>query len=398
MHAGGWNLVRVVLQAGTLIVLARTLNASGYGALAGTVALFMAIGQFTGLGSGTALVRHIARGGEPDGRFVATVSACLTSGLVLFAVALPLSMTLLPDVIPLPALACLAAAEIVAAPSLLPLVHRHLAEEQMFRSSAFGTLAPAARLAAALVVAALGIADITTFAQLYLCILATVSALALFVSWPRKTSTERSVSCRQAIREGLPYAVSGFAMTAGSELDKTVLLRVAGEVITGPYAAAYRIANAATLPVSALVLATSPRLFRGPSEDNHRLAAIMLMAVAAYAVIAATMLWLLAPFAPWLLGQGFISATPLLQALCVVVMTSSLRQYVVALLTTSNRQARRNMIELAGVGLSLLLLAWLVPLFGAYGAIAALAATDLAVIITGAVSIKLNPLPKETDV
>lgn len=387
--------MRVVLQAASLVLLARVLGAGGYGALAGSVALFMTIGQFTGLGSGIALVRHVARGGEPDGRFVATEHAYLLSGLGLFALAWPLSAALLHTSISPAALACLALAEIVAAPALLPLVYRHQAEERMFRSSAIGTLAPAARLMAVIAVAAIGINDVTRFAALYLACLVIIVAATLYLTWPRTDVQRPASSGGQAIREGLPYAVSGFAVTAGSELDKTVLLRIAGDAITGPYAAAYRIAAAATLPVNALILSASPRLFRGQTNSDTRLVGIMLAVVLGYALCAAAALWLLAPLAPWLLGHGFVAATPLLRALCIVVVTGSLRQFVVALLTTRDMQNSRNFIELAGVCISLLLLVLLVPQMGAYGAIVALAATDLGVIFAGSASIKLSPAAQD---
>jgi O-antigen/teichoic acid export membrane protein len=106
--------------------------------------------------------------------------------------------------------------------------------------------------------------------------------------------------------------------------------------------------------------------------------------VLGYAVLASMSLWLLAPLAPWLLGPGFDYVTPLLRALCLVVITSSLRQCVTALLTTRDLQASRNMIEIGGVCLSIAFLMILVPCAGAYGAVAAIACADVAVSALGA--------------
>lgn len=388
-HASIWNLARIGLQATSLILMARVLGATGYGALAGSVALFMTFGQLTGLGSGVALVRHTARGGELRGRFAVTERAYLLSGFALLAAVWPLAVMLLGSAVPLAALASFAIAEVLIAPALLPLVYSYQAEERMFLSSAIGTLAPMARLAAIVSVAILGLRDITSFAQLYLAWLVLTVAVTLYFAWPHGVaSTVSTNTTRRAIREGLPYAVSGVALTAGSELDKTVLLRLVGEAVTGPYAAAYRIASAAMLPVNALILAAAPRLFRASSASNTRLAATMLAVVMGYAGIAAAALWLLAPLAPWLLGRGFDNAAPLLRALCFIVVTGSLRQYVTALLTTRDLQASRNVIEIGGVCVSLIGLFVLVPAFGAYGAIFATVISDTVVILAGSIRVR----------
>ena len=381
-HASVWNGVRIALQAASLVLMARVLGVEGYGALAGTVALFMACGQFTGLGSGIALVRHAARGGPMRRRFAATVRAYLLSGIALTLLVIPLALVLLGAMIPLSALVLLAMAETLLAPLLLPLVYRYQAEERMFLSSAIGTLAPVVRLIAVAAMAALGAHSIASFAQIYVASLVPVVAITLWLGWPRKAD-HSTCTARQAVREGLPYAVSGFALSAGSELDKTVLLRLAGEAVTGPYAAAYRIASAATLPVNALILAASPRLFRVSSTQNPRLAAAMLAVVTGYGLLAAAALWLLAPFAPWLLGHGFDNATSLLRWMCILVVTGSLRQYTTALLTTGDMQGIRNTIEIGAIGITLGLLLLLVPSHGAYGAIFAAGLGDAAIILAG---------------
>lgn len=364
------------------MLMARVMGASGYGVLAGSVALFMVFGQFTGLGSGIALVRHISRGGELPSRFAATEYAYLLSGTVLTLLAVPISFLLLGSLVPAMALALIAIAEILVAPALQPLVSRYQAEERMFVSSAIGTLAPVMRLVAVASMAMLGSSDVTSFAQLYLAWLIPTVVVTRHLARPRRSDTARC-TIRQAIHEGLPYVMSGVALTAGSELDKTVLLRLAGDTVTGPYAAAYRIASAATLPVSALILAAAPRLFRAPSANNHHLAASMLAAVLSYAWLAAAAIWLLAPLASWVLGRSFDYTVPLLRAMCIIIVTGSLRQYITALLTTRDLQASRNVIEIGGVCLSIALLVILVPQAGAYGAVAAIACADTFVIALG---------------
>nr|WP_281167383.1 FkbM family methyltransferase [Rudaea cellulosilytica] len=389
-HASTWNLVRVALQALNLMVLTRILGAEGYGSLAGSVALFMTCGQFTGLGSGVAFVRHGVRGGELCGRLAATERAYLLSGLLLFALVWPFSVVLLGAIVPLGALACLAAAEVLIAPALQPLVYRYMAEERIFLSSTIGTLAPVSRLAAAVFALWFGLHDVSSFAQLYVAWIIVITGITLYVAWPRRGDLKSSSSISDTLREGLPYAVSSVALTAGNELDKTILLRLAGDAATGPYAAAYRIVMAATLPVNGLVLAAAPRLFRIADVRTDRLISVMLTAVFVYALVAASLLWLLAPLAPWLFGKGFAHVQPLLHWMCPIVITSCLRQFVTALLTTGDLQKSRNLIEIGGVCISFLLLVLLIPQWGAYGAIIAVACGDLWVISLGTTCIMLK--------
>ncbi|WP_344758486.1 FkbM family methyltransferase [Luteimonas lutimaris] len=389
VHASSWNGVRIALQATSLVLMARVLGANGYGALAGTVALFMVCGQLTGLGSGLVLLREVARGDNLRDRLAATQRTYLLSGVILTLVALPVSQFFLGTQVPLQAMTLLAIAEILVAPALQPLVFRYQAEERLFLSSAIGTLAPMARLGAIATAAILGRNEIVAFAQLYLTWLVPAVAITTYRAMPRG-DVSRHIGTRQCIREGLPYVFSGAALTAGRELDKTVLLRIAGDTITGAYSAAHRIASAAMLPVNALILAATPRLFRASPMNDGRLPRAMLLVVLGYSTLASAALWLLSPFAPILLGHDFSDSAPLLRAFCLTIITGSLRQYVSGLLTTRDMQITRNAIELGGVVVSLLLLVFLVPEHGAYGAVFAVAGSDFCVTVFGACKIMRN--------
>ena len=383
-HASGWNIARILPQAGSLVLMTRVFGAKGYGALAGVTALYITLAQFVGLGSGVALVRHLARSTDkPAARMQATRRAYLGSGLLAFVLVWPCSIAILGDVMSPYALACLAIAEMVVAPTLMPFAYWHQARENMFASGAMQTLGPIARICAAATTALLGTNELSTYATLHLGSLALVVLITHLLTRLPSIHGQTPSPILQTMREGLPYAISGATLTAGNELDKTILLRTQGELITGQYTAAYRIMQAATLPVNSLILAATPRMFKFTAESGKTLFWSMLLATVVYALIAALVLGLLSPYVSLLLGNEFNRSSALLRIMCFVLLTSCIKQLVTAQLTVSDRQKERNLIEAAGLFVSITLLVVLTPRLGAIGAIIAMAASDLLIIFLG---------------
>lgn len=382
--ASGWNVARILVQAGSLVLMTWVFGAKGYGTLAGVTALYITLAQFVGLGSGVVLVRHLARNSdEPAARMLATQRAYLGSGLLAFVLVWPCSIAVFGDAMPPYALACLAAAEMIAAPAIMPLVYWHQARENMFLSGAILTLAPIARICAAMTTALLGTRELTIYATLHLGWLTlAVITTHLLTSLPKMRGRKPSPII-QTMREGLPYAVSAVTLTAGNELDKTILLRTQGSVITGQYTAAYRIMQAATLPVNSLILAATPRMFKFAVNAGKTLFWSMLLATTVYALIAALLLGMLSPYVSLLLGEEFTHSSTLLRMMCFVLLTNCIKQLVTAQLTVSDRQKERNLIEAAGLFASIALLVTLTPMFGAIGAIIAMGASDLLIIALG---------------
>ncbi|MBE1160435.1 lipopolysaccharide biosynthesis protein [Dyella acidiphila] len=385
MHASGWSATRIVLQAASLVLMTHTFGVRAYGVLAGITSLYVTIAQFVGLGSGIALLRHLARNGETHARMSATRRAYLVSGLGAFVVAWPVSMLLLDHMMSATGMVCLAAAELIVAPSLMPYVFYYQAKERMMLSGAMQTLAPFARIGAVISALVLQVKDLSTYAVLHLSWLVAVVCIALQLARVRAREASPPYPMSHIVREGFPYMVSGATITASSELDKTILLKAQGSAVTGLYTAAYRIMQAATLPVNALILAATPRLFRASASDQGKLMRQLLAAVIAYSVIAASALALFSPLLHFVLGSNFRPSEPILRAFCFNVLTNSVRQLVTGRMTTVDMQRDRNFTELAGLGVSITLLFALTPHYGPLGAIFALAMSDISVIVIGTI-------------
>lgn len=396
IHANGWNVVRIALQAGSLVLLTHAFGVKTYGVLAGATSLYITIAQFVGLGSGIALLRHVAQHGASHSRLRATQHIYILTGLAALLLAWPISLFVVGDMASPLVLACLATAELLIAPTLMPYAYLFQAEERLFLSGAMQTLAPIARIVAVMATLWLGVRDLGTYAVLHLSSIALAVVTAALLARRKPGHNAATYSPLAAMREGLPYTISSATTTAGSELDKTILLRTQGSAVTGVYTAAYRIMQAATLPVNSLILAATPRLFRSDREDNAGFGRALLVAVLAYSIVAALGVALLSPFLHLLLGKDFVPSEPLLRAFCLNIVTGCVRQLVTGRLTASDQQRNRNAIEIAGLITSITLLLLLTPPFGPWGAIAALATSDVLVIALGGHHLMTMPALRRT--
>lgn len=376
--------MRAILQAISVVLLARAFGAGGYGALSGAMALYIITAQFVGFGTGISLLRHLSRGGQVHAKLRATQRIYLLTGLAFCLAAWPLSSWLFGSHLTPFALANLAFAELVAAPALLPLVYRYQATEQLSVSGGLLTVAPVARCVAILAATLLPVPSMDAFAVMYVASLVVAVGLALWLLWPRGETLLQPQMTSAAIREGLPFAVSGATAVANGELDKAMMLRFAGEQITGQYTAATRVVQATLLPVYSLVLAVVPRLFRNARQRNVvSVNANLFVATLAYSALAAIAIWALAPYLPWLLGADFDPSVEVLRLLTAAIITGSARQLIVMLLTTSDLQGARNRIEVSAILLALGTMLVLIPRYSSTGAIVALVASDLFTLALG---------------
>lgn len=282
------------------------------------------------------------------------------------------------------ALAMLAAAEMIVTPLIGPLASRYQGEERIGVASALMTIAPIGRCLAVAMVFATGSSSLDAYAALYLAVL---SLLVVATLWKLMPSPQRPTRADivDEVREGGRYAVSMVAVTANGEIDKAVMLRLAGDHATGQYAAASRLMQAALMPVNALVLSLAPRWFRheGAAGVSLRQLAIAALAVAAYSSAAALTCWFLAPFAPFLFGEAFRASVPILQLLSFAIISGAFRQVTMTLVMTSDLQHSRNLIEIGCIAASVALMLWWIPHHGALGAAMAVIAADVLAVVLG---------------
>ena len=113
----------------------------------------------------------------------------------------------------------------------------------------------------------------------------------------------------QDLHRAAAYAAINVTATGPAELDKTLALKLSPPTTVGIYAAGARVIGAATLPVLALMLSATPRLFREGASAPLRHGSFS----AEYSLprrlmesLPATALWICAPMFAWLFGSKCI--------------------------------------------------------------------------------------------
>jgi O-antigen/teichoic acid export membrane protein len=111
-------------------------------------------------------------------------------------------------------------------------------------------------------------------------------------------------------------------------LDKTLAVKLLPLGAAGVYAAAARVIGAITLPVTAMTLSSLPRLFREGNENPDRTTNLlrrMFATAAAYSIVLAGVVWVLAPVFEWVFGSQYHDFTRVIRWLCVAVPGMALR-------------------------------------------------------------------------
>jgi O-antigen/teichoic acid export membrane protein len=175
-------------------------------------------------------------------------------------------------------------------------------------------------------------------------------------------------------REGFYFAVSLSSQGAYNDIDKALLSRMVSDTVAGIYGAAYRLIDAAFIPVRALLYASYPRFFQ---EGGKGLASAGLFArrllLPAFIVIfgVAVALGVLAPWIPEVLGEDFRVSSEVLLWLLPILFFRVLHYLPADALTGSGYQGLRTAVQLGVAGLNLALNLWLIPLWGWKGAVMA---------------------------
>jgi len=379
----GWTLFRSLVQAGSLVLMVNLFGAGDYGALTGAVAVYTLAGQLVGIGSGVTIVRRAVRGSNsPEAITWSAQRVFMASSLVALAIALPVSLLVLPDSIPTRLLVMLAVSEIVLAPQILPSVFRMQAAERMNAFGALLSLLPTLRLCVLAALLLVGEGRLEAYAAAYLAMVLVVAVVAVGHTFRDAHGQGATVPLATMVREGAPVAFSAVVYTGAADVDKTILLNTLGSVATGIYAAPFRIMQALAAPVASLSLAAAPRLFRSASTHHgHAQVSLLVAVAAAYGIAAAVLLHFVAPFLPLLLGTQFQASVGVLRAMLPFFVLNCIRHVLASALTTMDAQWSRNLSELLSLVVMLTAIALLAPRLGIEGAVIGISLGELLFVV-----------------
>lgn len=375
--------VRLAMQAGTLLLVARVLGPERFGEFAGVAALAVVIGTLSSFGTNLVFLGEVSK--EPGRRMHVLAYALPTTllcGTLLLAVYLLFAgVYLSASGVSLMVLLAIGAAEILLQPLFAFLSNEHLAMERIARSQVVISLPLVMRLLAASLVFMVDAADpLAAFSFGYLIASAIALSLATATSsapWP--TLRDWRLPSRSELHQSSGYAALAFTACGPGEIDKTLAAVLLTPSSSGLYAAGTRVIGAVTLPVIAMLLSALPRLFReGHTQprETTRLLRWILVAALLYSALITAVLWLAAPVFMGLFGPGYEGISQMIQWLCLAVPGMALRIAAGSMLMALGRPWMRAGFEIAGVIVLLVCSLMLTGRLGGTGMAVALACAE----------------------
>ena len=380
---------RVTTQGFVLVLLARLLEPAAYGSFAAASSLAVVLGILPNLGAGFVMLARGAQSETAAGEVWRYAwPTTLAIGLLLLLTYLYASNHVLHSTMPLSVLIAIGATELLLTPFAM-ISSFALQTRDMVPLSQFVQWLPLGLRVFAVIPSfafdsthrLVGYATLQAIASLigtWIGLWITGQRVAL--DWrPRLASTRE-------LRNGASYAAMQLIAANPSELDKIVAVRAVGPYGAGIYAATTRIMSAAVTPVTALLLAALPRLFRHahkPSTDGHDLIGLIAKIAFAWGCVSGLFLALISHALPKLLGNAYVPAAALMPWLAAVAPMLALRLSAGSVLIAYGKPLERAAFELCGTFLLVGCMLFLAPRYGLNGLAVALLAAETAMTVVG---------------
>jgi O-antigen/teichoic acid export membrane protein len=370
-----------VVQGVYFVVLARLLGTTQYGLLSGAVALVAVVSQYSTLGSGLIFLRYVS----PDhsrfrlywGNILMTVSVLS----LLLILGLRLSGRWLVGAASVPLLLPIAIGDCLFQQLGSCAGQVFQTFEKMKFSAALVLLSSVSRCilaVAMLLVLRKASAWQWAIASLTVSAISACVAFAIVTRFFGLPSFSPSLLIKRSA-EGFVFAISGSTTAVYNDIDKVVLSHFGMNRANGIYSMAYRVVNIGTMPIMSIVSAAFPRFFR---EGVKGIAATVPMArqllrrTAALGIGISTVMFVLAPIIPHLVGKSYAEAVSALRWLCLIPFFRCFHLSAGDAIAGAGHQKYRLVSQsIAAIG-NLLLNLYLVPRYSWHGAAWASLATD----------------------
>lgn len=376
------QVLRVGVQSLYFILIARALGAREYGGYVSVLALVAIASPFASLGSGNLLIKHVARSPHTFGRhWGKALSTTLLTGTMLLALVTGVARLWLPGAISLSFVLTIASADLLFVRFIDLGAQAYQAHQRLSRTALLQFLLSPIRLVAALLLIAVSSTpSALQWGILYLLSAMIGAAVAIILVNRELGSPEfHPGHLRADLGEGAFFSVSLSAQTFTNDADKAMLARLATLEATGVYAAAYRLVDVAFLPVGSLLMATYAQFFQHGTRGvaaTARFARRLLGLGAAYGLLAAGALYLVAPILPLLLGQDYRDAMVAVRWLAILPLLKAIHYFGADALTGAGHQGIRTAVQVGIAAINVLLNLWLIPLYSWRGAAVATLLSD----------------------
>lgn len=388
--------LRLVVQTCTLLLLARMLGPSQFGAFAGVAALAVILGTFSTFGTHLVLLGEVSKDPTRSTQVLPyAIPTTILCGTLLLIVYISLCTYGLSEVRIRPlTLVAIGAAEILLQPMLGFSVVEHLGHGRIARSQLLMIVPLAIRLLAIATIALVHPTDpLNAYALGYF------AASALAASFAYTTLPTRWLNPRDwrlphwaELHEAMGYAALNITRAGPAELDKTLATKLLPLAASGLYAAGARLIGAAILPIVAMMISALPRLFRegrDQPQSTTRLLRWIFSAALGYSSSIAVLLWFIAPAFVWVFGPKYDGIDHVVQMLVFAAPGMALRTVAGNALMALGKPWMRVGFEAGGIIVLVICAVALVPSQGPLAMPLALASSEWIMAVSGIALIAL---------
>ncbi|RLL38307.1 lipopolysaccharide biosynthesis protein [Acinetobacter cumulans] len=380
--------IRLLVQAGTLLLVARLLGASDYGLFAGIAALAVLMGTFSTFGTHLVLLSEVSKSPKLCTQILSyAVPTTLIFGCGLFLLYMLICWLFFYGLSPsLVMIVCIGITEILLLPLFLLSTIEELALGETAKSQLWVIFPLALRTLAVEIVLLVDTSEpLILFCWLYIGSAVVALCCRKFFkpnAWLK--IKEWRLANRQELKNSAGYAALAITAAGPTELDKMLAVKLLPLGMSGVYIAAARVMGAVALPIMALLLAALPKLFKtNDTSVNHslRLNIWIIITVLIYGVLISGILWWIAPWIESIFGSQYQGMIALLRWFCYIIPLLLLRISLANILMSMNKPWLRVLIEVIGMLILILSSIFFCLYFNLLGIIFALFVSEFFMVI-----------------
>jgi O-antigen/teichoic acid export membrane protein len=171
--------------------------------------------------------------------------------------------------------------------------------------------------------------------------------------------------------EGFYFVLDFSSQGVYNDIDKSLLLRLGGEVATGAYSASYRLVDFLSVPLRAIIASAYPRFFTKGQKGlvfSARYALRLIPFTVGFAMIGGGGVYFFRQYVPLLLGEDFHDVVAIIPWLIPVLFFRSIHFLAANALTGADLQKVRSFIQVFVALLNIILNLALIPKLGWFAA------------------------------
>ena len=376
-HNAGWMLLgqtsNLVLQVLYFAVLGRLLGSTEYGIYVGAFALVSILSAFSSMGSGTVLLRYVSINRSKFGAYwgnLLLTTTCI-GGIIIGVAHLCAPRILNPRSASLVLFAAIAGCLCGEITRNAAMVFQAYEQMQLTAIVSFSSNVARCGAAIALLVAYQHVPALCWAIVAMLVSVAVAAASIILVLYRYGRPTFSFDLLFRSMPEGFNYSFSMTTGTIYNDVDKSILSHYGLNQANGIYSLAYRVIDAASSPVAAILESILPRLFREGGRDIPELKRftrrVLIRSILVSSGIA-LLLYLSAPLAPLLAGKSFADSVAAIRWLCLIPLLRGMHGMTGRGMLGMGKQTYRTMSQLGVAGFNLVINLYWIPLYGWRGA------------------------------